>query len=111
MSSRVRRHILCLQFLKTQKNAKLRKAIIDNSDNDLVCTLCECALNILQENVAVTPQQKTQLRKYKKHLRALASKKVTMTKKRKVLQTGGFLSALLAPLGTVLLPLLRQVIG
>ena len=111
MSSPVKRHILSLQFLKKHTNSKLRKAILENADNDLICTLCECAWNILQGNVPLTGKQKAQLRKYKKHLRILTSKKVTAVKQRTILQTDGFLSALLAPLGAVLLPLLREVIG
>lgn len=46
-----------------------------------------------------------------RHLRQLSSKKVTTGKKRKILQAGGFLSDLLAPLvGSIQLPLLREVV-
>ena len=108
----MKRQVLCLPLLQRQKNRRLRKAILEHSDSDLICSLCECAWNILKGNVPLTPKQKTKLRKCKTHLRKLASKKVSTTRKRKVLQTGGFLSALLAPLvGSILIPLLKQVIG
>ena len=108
----MKRHVLCLELLQRIKNRKLRKAILVHSDSDLICSICECAWNILRGNVSLTPKEKSKLRKYKKHLRTLASKKVSTVRKRKVLQTGGFLSALLAPLaGSILIPLLRKVLG
>ena len=47
MSGRVKRHVLCLQMLNRTKNTKLRKAILEYADADLISALCECAHNIL----------------------------------------------------------------
>ena len=42
-------NVLCL--CKT----KLRKAILSNSDTELINTICECVYNILRGNVKTTP--------------------------------------------------------
>ena len=43
MSGRVKRRVLCLQMLNRTKNTKLRKAILEHADADLISALCECA--------------------------------------------------------------------
>ena len=100
-------------LIKT-KNAKLRKAILEYADPELIRALCECAHNILRGNVKMTPQEKERLRKYRSKLLllALASKRglSVKQKRRKLQHTGGFLPALLAPLAaSVVIPLLRQL--
>ena len=42
MSGRVKRNVLCLQMLNRTKNTKLRKAILEYADADLISALCEC---------------------------------------------------------------------
>ena len=107
MSGRMKKQALFLQVLIKTKNAKLRKAILEHADPELIQALCECAHNILQ----MTPLEKTRLRKYKSKLRLIACKNVSVKQKRlKLQQTGGFLPALLAPLAAnVIIPLLRQL--
>ena len=111
MSGRMKKQALFLQVLIKTKNAKLRKAILEHADPELIQALCECAHNILQGNVRMTPLEKTRLRKYKSKLRLIACKNVSVKQKRlKLQQTGGFLPALLAPLAAnVIIPLLRQL--
>ena len=55
MSGRVKRHVLCLQMLNRTKNTKLRKAILEYADADLISALCECAHNILRGTVLRSP--------------------------------------------------------
>ena len=107
MSGRVKRHVLCLQMLNRTKNTKLRKAILEYADADLISALCECAHNILRGTVRLTPREKVRLRKYKDKLRLIANRR--SRRRREIQQNGGgFLPALLAPLATtVFLPLLR----
>ena len=54
MSGRMKRHVLCLQMLNRTKNTKLRKAILEYADADLISALCECAHNILRGTVRLT---------------------------------------------------------
>ena len=53
-------------------------------------------MNILDGNVPLTSSQKNKLRINKLHLRRLVLKKTALAKKRKILQKGGFLSAILS---------------
>ena len=102
MSGRVKRHVLCLQMLNRTKNTKLRKAILEHADADLISALCECAHNILRGTVRLTPREKVRLRKYKDKLRLIANRRLSISRRRREIQQhgGGFLPALLAPLAT-----------
>jgi len=57
----------------------------------------ECAKNILCGNVQLSPKQKTALRHNKQNLRRLSIKKTSLKKKPQIIQKGGFLGAILAP--------------
>ena len=111
MSDRMKKQAVCLQMLIKTKNEKLRKAILEHADPELIRALSECAHNILRGNVKMTPREKTRLRKYQTKLRLIARKNVSVKQKRRNLQqTGGFLPALLAPLAaSVVIPLLREL--
>ena len=119
MSALVKKHILCIQTLARYKNNKVKKAIIANADAHLLCALAECAYNILKKNIPLTPTQRPHLNEYKTNLRKLAQKRTSTVERRRLLlrpqvgkgQSGGFLSAFLAPLASsVFLPLLREVL-
>ena len=99
----MKKQAVCLQMLIKTKNAKLREAILEHADAELIRALCECAHNILRGNVKMTPRETK--------LRLIARKNVSVKQKRRHLQqTGGFLPALLAPLAaSVVIPLLRQL--
>jgi hypothetical protein len=61
---------------------KLRKLLIDNVFANVITAICECSLNLLKGVIPVTPRQKRRLARYKTHLRALASKKVSRKRKK-----------------------------
>ena len=112
MSGRVKTQVICLQMLNRTKNTKLRKAILEYADADLICALCECAHNILRGTVRrLTPREKVRLRKYKDKLRLIANMWLSISRiHREIQQNGGFLPALLCPLETtVFLTMLRQL--
>ena len=98
MSARLQRNKHLLQVLAKSK-PNVVKSVIKSADRDLIDTLCECCLNVLNGNVPLAPPQKRKLCKYKTVLRTLAYKKQAsqQKKKRSLLQKGGFLPALLAP--------------
>lgn len=91
-------------------NSKQRKALLQKSDNKLVRHICECALNVLVGNVPLDKRHKSKLRKHASILRTLAEPRVSLCKKKKlIIQRGGFLPALLAPIiGTVLASLIGK---
>ena len=99
-------HVLCL--LNKCKPAGQR-AIVQNSPPDVIDCLCEICLNVLKGNVPLTSKQKAKLSSYKASLRALVKKSTPTKRRRKILQKGGFLGALLGPLlKTIIGPLLSS---
>ncbi len=110
MAKRLKSHLDELKVLKKAKPA-LRKGILKCADKQLICCICECSHNILKGNVKLTAKNRKQLLKYRKHLRDLASKKVSLKKKKNLLiQSGGFLPALIAPILSVATSLLSNLI-
>ena len=101
MSQGVKKHANVLKWLSEGKPSDCR-IIIKGADKDLVDTLCECGLNVLMGRVPLTPTQKDRLRRYKNVLRKLTHKKTPIREKKALLQTGGFLGALLGPVLGVL---------
>ena len=98
MTRRLKDHTHALQAL-SKSSKKRRTAILKHADKDLVVCLGECALNVLKGRVPLTPSQKKKLSRHKTHLRALANKKTTHAKRKRLLiQKGGFLGSLLVPI-------------
>ena len=101
MSKRLIKHATVLKLLQKSSPSVVRN-IIRKADRKLLNTLCECSLNILKGNIALSKPQLIRLKKYKSALRNLVERKTSLKKKKAILQTGGFLSALLTPLLGVL---------
>ena len=103
MSKRVKGSLPYLQVIDRSK-PKLRKLLIDHVPPDVITAICERSLNVLKGVIPLTPLQKRRLARYKTHLRALASKKVSRKRKKQYLnQKGGnLLTALLPPVLGVL---------
>lgn len=102
-------NIHLLQVLH-QAHPKLRKAILENAKGSLVTCLCECAKNILNSNVPAQPHHLKQLKRYRKDVFSLVNKKVSKKKKKQLLQKGGFIKALLAPIAIALFSSLAKKI-
>lgn len=100
MSARIKRHLKELVALKNATNNR-RKSLIKNCSPQMVDCISECALNCLNNGVPLRPAQFAKLRRFKKVLRKIASRKVSRKKKIKTLtQTGGFIGPLLAAVVT-----------
>ena len=100
VSQRIKKHATDLAYLQKAKPC-VRKLLIEKADRGLVECFCEIADNILKGNLPLTPKQKTTLKKNKAGLRTLSRKSESLKRKKKVLQSGGFLGSLLAPLVSV----------
>jgi len=59
-----------------------------NADNDFVKCLCECAKNIIKENVKLTALQKSKICRRKQLFGKLVLKKTQLKEKRKIVQSG-----------------------
>ena len=102
----LRSHYHALHVLKGAA-PKLRKAIILNGDKQLVNSICECVLNVLNGNVELSSCVKRKLRKHKNVLRKVVDKRVSLSgKKKAIVQRGGFL----LPLLSAVLPALATLI-
>lgn len=85
----------------SKASPKLVRKIILSADISFIRALSECALNVLKGKVPMTSVRKRKMSKFAPDLRTLASKRGSVTKKKKVLQTGGFLpllASIIAPL-------------
>ena len=87
---------------------KAKRQFVRKCDKEFVNCVSECAKNVIKGNVPLTDRQKTNLRRKRNDLRALSLKKTSLRKKRKILQKGGFLTALLPPVLTILGSLLLK---
>jgi hypothetical protein len=83
-----------LQRMKTSEQKKYLKVC----DKKLILTICECVKNLLKGCVPLSKLQLSCLSRKKKTLRLLSLKGTSLIKRKKILQTGGFLSTLLGPL-------------
>ena len=110
MASKLKKYAHCLHTLASSKSP-MCKAMIKNADSGLIKCLCECALNILKGNVPLTPGQKLKLKRHKTQLRQLAKRGQAIGRKKVILQKGGFLPALLAPILGSILPAVGAGIG
>ena len=103
---RLRKNASTLKLLHKAKPS-LRKAILTTASPELIRCICDCALNVLHRNIAITPHCKQKLSRHKTSLRKLTDKKVSLNTKRKILQQGGFLRLILSALA----PLVGKILG
>ncbi len=103
-----------MEILKILKKAKpeQRKALLKVADPDLIICLCECVDNILRGNIKLTKKKTEELGKHAKVLRKIQDRTVPKETKRKLLiQNGGFLPALLAPIIGIAGSLIGDLVG
>ena len=93
---RIKANYHALQVLKTAR-PKLCKAIVSNCNKDLLHTICDSVLNVLNGIIRVRYDTKRKLKKIKTSLRSLIDKRLPLVYKRRVkVQRGGFLLPLLS---------------
>ncbi len=103
MSKTLKKYAPFLRTLHRASNDKARRDMLrDRMDNGFVCCVAECARNVLKGRVPLTSTQKKKLTRRKHALRQMSLKKTTYKKKRKIIQSGGFLGALLTPIISIL---------
>ena len=106
MSRRVKKYKHHLKFLSVCEH-KSCKRLLGNCDKELIKSICECALKVLHGSIPLQQKNKRKLAKHKNDLRNLASKVVSIQKKKQIVQKGrGFLPLLLGPVLSFLAPLL-----
>jgi hypothetical protein len=102
MSERLKRNAPLLRVLHKASPSVRKRILHTHCSADFVSCICECVKNILKGNVPLTPAQKEVLRRKKRTLHQLALKKTSKKKKQRIVQSGGFLGAILGPIVSVL---------
>ena len=103
MSLHVKRNKDFLRVLAKCKQHQC-KAILKAADESLIKAIVQCIYNILRETVPITKRQKSKLAPFAKPLFKLIEKKVSTSRKKRILiQHGGnFPNVLLPPILTAL---------
>jgi hypothetical protein len=98
----------CYKILQVLRHAdpKLRKAILQNGGCELYKSIAECALNVLSGNIALSPCLLRKLGKFKGPLRQVSDKRVSLAKKKRIIQKGGWI----IPLLSAVLPTLASLV-
>ena len=107
---RVKKNFEILKILSCC-NKRMRTSIINSSTHDLIDTICECVLNLLNGNINLSDSEKTHLSKYKNVLRKLLERKKIKEKKKILIQKGGFLQFLLPSVITGLTTLIENTLS
>src|ERR1700759_3915655 len=105
MSQTLKKFSPYLRMLQKSSANVRNKLTRKHCSPEFIKCICECAKNVLAGNVTLTPEHKRRLKRHKHSLRKLALKKTSMQSKKKIVQSGGFLGALLGPIVKVLLGL------
>ena len=73
-----------------------RSKLIRKLPNSCIKSVCECVLNVLQGRIRLSKQQKAKLSRHKHTLRKVIYKKTSLASKRRlIIQKGGFLQYLI----------------
>ena len=95
--SRLKRNISIIKALNNLSQ-KQYKAVIQNSDKDLLFCLSNIIHNVNTGTVRVSPAVLKKLRRYRKEIYELCNKKITIKRRKNILvQKGGFLFSVLLP--------------
>ena len=100
--ARVQKYAPTLRIL-SRATPEVKRIVIQKAHNQFMNCLCECGKNISKSNVPLTSRQLRVLRPSKNHLREVVSKKVSIKRKKIILQKSGFIGAVLKPLTEFLL--------
>jgi len=107
MSARVKQYLPVLKRLRRMGD-KAKREYVRRCDREFVDCVSECAKNVIKGNVPLSHRQKSNLRPKRHDLRAVSARKTSLRTKRKIIQKGGFLGALLPPVLSVLAGLLTN---
>ncbi len=109
-SKAVQKHLKTIALLSHCQPCVIKK-FIQQADTHLINAICECSKNILRGNIKLSEEEYKRLKRYQSHLRQLSTRKTSLKKKKELIQKGGFLPALIAPLIGLLGSVISSVIA
>ena len=110
MSKRLKKHADYLSVLCRCSTGE-RRALLKSARPDLIKAICEISHNTLQGNVKLKDRQRKKLQRHKNTLRRLADRSQSLIGKRRLLvQQGGFLPALIAPIASIIGGLISSLV-
>ena len=105
----LKKHQQTLVLLSKSKPYAAKK-ILQTAPNSLIKAIVEIALNSLNGVIPLTPHKINKLKKYKKKLREVTNAK-NYPARRKVLQSGGFISTLLSLAVPLIFKGVQKIVG
>lgn len=97
-------------MLRRAKQA-VRKEHIKRASKDLILALVDVARALIKGQVSMTPQQLGAARRNKHNLTNLVAPGKSVEEKKRILQKGGFIGALLGPLLKIGAPIIGGLLG
>ncbi len=81
-----------------KSSGKTRSDALKQCDKTVISVLSEIALNCIKGNIPLSTVQYKRLRRYARLLEDLSKKRTSLKTKKRLIQRGGFLGALLGPI-------------
>jgi len=110
---KIKKHFAFLKYAAGLPAGKERQQLFKNASIDELKAVCEICSNVTHGNIPMNFKQRKKLCRYKKKVRCLADQKISLVKKRRIIQqkdktqqSGGFIGTLLG----ITLPLLASLI-
>ena len=105
--SKVRQHFEFLSYLSSIPPRR-QKILIKGADRPLLESLSEICINLLNKRLELTKAQINKLRPYEKQIYQLSQRSHSLARKKRIVQSGGMLTALLS---AVVPALISSIIG
>ena len=96
MNSRMRNHVPLLEYL-SKLSPRQQISLIKGAPVELIYVFSEICLNLLKENIPLSPHMINKLRPFERSIVKLSQKSHSVKKRKKILvQKGGMLATLLS---------------
>ena len=105
--SKVRQHFEFLSYLSSIPPRR-QKLLIKGADRPLLESLSEICINLLADRLELSKAQIDKLRPYKRQIYQLSQRRHSVAQKKRIVQKGGMLTALLS---AVVPALISSIIG
>lgn len=106
---RIHRNIKLLHTICSCKK-NTRNSVIQSANRDFINTICELADNLLQDKIPLSEEDYANLYKYRTVLRKLVQKSDLTSKKKLIIQKGGFLEFLIPAAVTAIGELISNLV-